>query len=532
MNDIRLIHNAVKAKFPELVGIKTDHPAKRIVQELLSFRTEGMYGASTAFKDGKWSGRSSFFDWETATFPRGFVTLVQAKLIQAGYRVHLMKKPYPAPLGIPFPIVDGFGEDPRYDYQRPVVDKVLRHGQIIAQVATGGGKSRICKLTYARIKRPTLFLTTRSILMYQMADAVRKDLMEDVGIFGDDNWRYVDGFNVGMVQTFAAALREPDPTLPEDVQLAKYREIEKVKEILARFELVIGEEAHEVSSASFSDTMNLCTSADYRLALTATPFMKENEEANMRLMAAFGPVAVKVTEEMLIERGILARPIFKFLRMADPQPEGIIERRDMKGGKTGEEMTVKLLRSTPWPKSYEVGVVGGIKRNGIIVYEAKRAVQYGLSVMVLVQHKAHGMRLQRMLTEAGVRCNFIFGEHKQTERKAAIEALKAKKINVLIGSTILDVGVDVPAVGMVIIASGGKAEVALRQRIGRGLREKKDGSANVCYIVDFDDWQNNDLSSHSRERRAIIDQTPGFAENVLPPGADFDFAASGFKRAA
>jgi superfamily II DNA or RNA helicase len=36
---------------------------------------------------------------------------------------------------------------------------------MIAQVATGGGKSNICALTVARIKRPTLFITTRSVLM-------------------------------------------------------------------------------------------------------------------------------------------------------------------------------------------------------------------------------------------------------------------------------------------------------------------------------------------------------------------------------
>ncbi|MBH8434009.1 hypothetical protein I8Q59_09430, partial [Acinetobacter baumannii] len=40
---------------------------------------------------------------------------------------------------------------------------------------------------------------------------------------------------------------------------------------------------------------------------------------------------------------------------------------------------------------------------------------------------------------------------------------------------LLDGGVDVPAVGLIILAGGGKAEVALRQRIGRGLRAKKFG---------------------------------------------------------
>lgn len=73
-------------------------------------------------------------------------------------------------------MVDAFGDDPRYDYQMKTVRLLEKHGNMIAQVATGGGKSRIAKLVYARINRPTLFLTTRSILMYQMKDAFERDL--------------------------------------------------------------------------------------------------------------------------------------------------------------------------------------------------------------------------------------------------------------------------------------------------------------------------------------------------------------------
>jgi superfamily II DNA or RNA helicase len=93
---------------------------------------------------------------------------------------------------------------------------------------------------------------------------------------------------------------------------------------------------------------------------------------------------------------------------------------------------------------------------------------------------------------------------------------------VLIGSTILDVGVDVPSVGAVILAGGGKAEVEMRQRVGRGLRAKKN-QANVCFISDFIDISNKHLMSHSYERKHIIDTTPGFAEGVLPVGSSFDF---------
>jgi superfamily II DNA or RNA helicase len=127
--------------------------------------------------------------------------------------------------------------------------------------------------------------------------------------------------------------------------------------------------------------------------------------------------------------------------------------------------------------------------------------------------------------------DFIQGEDDQEGRQAALKKLAAGQLDVLIGTTILDVGVDVPAVGHICLAGGGKAEVALRQRIGRGLRAKKVGP-NVAFVTDFEDSQNLHLRGHAQQRLAIIKGTPGFDENVLEGGKNFDFEALGFKRSA
>jgi len=157
-----------------------------------------------------------------------------------------------------------------------------------------------------------------------------------------------------------------------------------------------------------------------------------------------------------------------------------------------------------------------------MIAEATRAARHKLSTMILIQQKAHGHLLRDMLLEAGVRARFIDGDNDQAERKQALSQLATGAIDVLIGSTILDVGVDVPAVGMVILGGGGKAEVALRQRIGRGLRAKKKGP-NCAFILDFQDDFNTYLKSHAQQRRQIVTDTEGFGENVLPDEADFDY---------
>lgn len=564
MKKVTILSNAVNAKLHE-----ADRDVRLAVQNILSYNVEGAEH-SIQFKRGHWDGRSSFLDFKAGTFPAGFTHFVAAHLRRQGYEIQHVKKPLPPALGPDNPVVDAFPEDPRYEYQMEVVKRLEKHGQIIAQVATGGGKSRIAKLAFARIGRPAMFLTTRGILMYQMHEAFERDLGITVSILGDGKFGHtiidehgrerqaVKRMSVAMVQTLMSRLEEK--TIAGEIEkilearakkelkdLAAYRKKmgakltmaacdafeaaqekertpaktmnaqvakkvnehmaarSKTIELLKRFELVILEEAHEASGNSYFEILRHCTNAHYRLALTATPFMKDSQESNMRLMACSGPIAIKVTEKMLIDRGILAKPYFTFIA----QPE----------------KPKKLFKHTPWSSAYRIGIVENEWRNNAIVARCVFMAGYGLTSMVLVQQTAHGDNLLKLFLGAGLRAMFIQGEDDQAGRKAALGALAARKVDVLIGTTILDVGVDVPAVGHVCLAGGGKAEVNLRQRIGRGLRAKKTGP-NVCFITDFHDEHNNSLRGHSKARQAIIQGTEGFAEGVL--GGEVNLEKLGF----
>ena len=515
---LQILANATVAK---LVG--ADRDALNLVSDLLSYYVEGVEFMGGV---GSWNGRSSFLSRIKGTFPAGFTHAVYSALTKAGYKVQLIRKPLPDALGPENPIVDEFGnDDPRYDFQIQALRAVERHGRGIIQVATGGGKSKIAKLIVARYRRPTLFLTTRGVLMHQMADSFRA-AGYNVGMIGDGEWSPVRGINCGMVQTLISRLEEPDlnreirqvisqnetkgieAERDEIVATAKVRFAEKqrVRNVTIKFlqliDVVIGEEAHEAGGGQYYTILEQCRNAQIRVALTATPFMRDGAEDNMRLQAAFGPILIKVSEKTLIERGILARPYFLYATYA-PHP--------------------KLRKSSPWQRARQLGIVEAEGRNAKIIAYAQAAVQRKLPVMVLIQLKSHGEALMRQLKAQGIRAVFLKGEDDQVARRDALDKLRDGKVQVLIGTTILDVGVDVPAVGMVILAGGGKAEVALRQRIGRGLRAKKSGP-NVCFVVDFQDDVNLHLRDHYRQRRAIVEATPGFAENILPAGSDFDWS--------
>lgn len=525
MATIQLAHNAVAAKL-----IDPPKEVAQVVADLLSYVVDGA-DHIWSVNNGRWDGKSTFYDTIKHAFPAGFVYLVQHELTKRGHTVHLIRRNHAIPLGPDKPVVSKF--EP-YDFQWRALQQVEKHGRGIIQVATGGGKSVIAKLIMARYRRMTLFLTTRGILLYQMDDQL-KEIGLNTGQIGDGEFKVTKGVNLGMVQTLVQALEVPDlaaerravvksiylskskdENMPdaEIAKLAKQRFDDKTKrrnqiiKVLEMIEVVIGEEAHEAGGESYYKILQHCKNASIRVALTATPFMRDSAEDNMRLMAAFGPKLIVITEEMLINRGILAKPFFKYVDCT-PHP--------------------KLRRTSPWERAYALGYMQNDFMLADMLRDAKNAKRVGLPTMTLCVRKEHGQRIEDFYNANGLKAKFIYGESKMELRREYINKLATGEIDVLIGTTILDVGVDVPAVGLIQLAGGYKAEVALRQRIGRGLRAKKN-IPNFAFIADYGCSINLTLNEHTRQRRNIVEGTPGFAEGILAQGKDFDWSL--FEKAA
>lgn len=483
MTEIQIVNNALYCKL-----IEPTKNVKKIVTEILSYYVDG-YDQTYAYKAGTWDGRSSMFDWKTETFPVGFKSLVNAALFKEGYKVINICKPLPKPLGVVPEKLGGFSYSDRYDYQWNGVQALEKRGIMIARFATGAGKTFHAALAATRINRRTLILTKRQPLLYQFWHRM-KDFGFEPGIVGDNRFVLKPEMTVAMSQTLSKRLEVNDETS------------DAIREYLKSVEFIIGEEVHEVSDNSYWNIIKHCPNAYYRLGLTATPFMRENTESNMRLLGTFGPVGMEVSEKTLIERGINARPIFKFLEYAKP--------KNLKFG-----------------SNYQKAIFNGIthcdERNSAIVAYTKKAAAKKLSTLILVQRKEHGNILLARLKAEGIKAAYIFGEHSSDERTRCLKKLADGKLDALIGSTIVDVGIDVPSIGLVITAGGGKAEVAFRQRIGRGLREKKSGP-NICFVLDFKDTFNKYLNDHYLERLRMIKSTEGFAENLLKENEDFPWS--------
>lgn len=281
-------------------------------------------------------------------------------------------------------------------------------------------------------------------------------------------------------------------------------ERQKVRDFLASAQFLITDEAHRSSGNSFFRIINACVNAYYRASLTATPLMKGNREDDLRLIACSGDVIYRITNNDLIEKGVLARPYFTFVEV----PPFVLGNGRLPGPRT------------KYTDAYRYGIVENEIRHQIVVDQARRLVDKGRQTVVLVKEIKHGKRLAELIGSSGMACEWISGSASADTREAALGRLRSRSINVLIASTILDEGLDCDAISGIILAGGGKSQISLFQRVGRAVRARKgedlERLGNTAEIVDLIDTGSHHLLKHSAKRFQAVHAEEGWEiEKIL-----------------
>lgn len=112
---------------------------------------------------------------------------------------------------------------------------------------------------------------------------------------------------------------------------------------------------------------------------------------------------------------------------------------------------------------------------------------------------------ERMALElAPLRVGLVHGRMKAAEKNAVMEAFRAAKLDVLVATTVIEVGVDVPNATLMVIEHAERFGLAqlhqLRGRVGRGSKQ------SYCVLL-----YQTPLSAIARERlRAMYETTDGF----------------------
>jgi superfamily II DNA or RNA helicase len=424
-----------------------------------SYLVEGHHW-SKAFKRGKWDGRKRLFRKRTGAFPTGLVPAVLEALQGLEEPVEIVDhREVPTPSGAGFDLKGVSFEYP-YDYQLTTCQLMVKEKQGIVNIATNGGKSECAIAVTQHLGLKTLFIVTTLELLYQARERFMTRLgvgKEEIGIIGDGVWEPGSWVTIASLPTL-----ESRRNTPACMQLLKEADV------------LFIDECHHTGSETWYTVVTLCK-AYYRFGLSGTP-LDRTDGANLRLIAATGDVIVKISNKFLVDRGVSAKGHIIFDKITEPQ----------------------LKKGIRYPTAYKQGVVENPQMLRKIIDWTKVFNEVGLGVLILVEEIQHGRLIDDALwtetEDVFIPHQFIYGEESSDVRTKALADFADGNLPVLIASTILDEGVDVPTIDALIVAGSRKSRIRTLQRTGRGMRGAR------LVVVEFANFTNKYLAEHSLTR--------------------------------
>jgi superfamily II DNA or RNA helicase len=435
--------------------IETDNPdLLKALYELYSFNVPGAR-YSPAYKRRQWDGKVHFIS-QTGVFKTGLLSRLLEDLKKIDCEPEIVGKAYKdSCISAPSspPEIEGFTY---YSYQEELIWAGLDNMRGIIKSPTGSGKTLIMAgLVKALEGRKMVILFNAKQLLTQTYDFLTKACgMDNIGVcFGEG---YIYG----------------------DIMLCTVQSIERILDThLEEAEVLMVDECHEFANGKTTlAALRSFPNALYRFGFTATP--PSDKIPRYNLEGALGSVIQSVGTADLVEDGKLTKPIIQLI--------------DRPYSASGLDEDLGFL------DVYENYIVNNESRNNIIkeiVNDIKKRNQ-NARILILTKSLDHGRTLESLV---GGSVEFLEGANSIGERYDCISRFRGcSESSVLIGTKILQTGVNIEEITHFINARGMKSEIATLQALGRALRRHH--SKDVVYIYDFLDKEKY-LADHSIARR-------------------------------
>lgn len=380
-----------------------------------------------------------------------------------------------------------------HQFQKKIIADAIDSQRFVIQVATGGGKTVIAAAILAQLNVPSIFVVHTGDLFEQAYDELTRMLKAPIGRIGGGLCD-IQQINVCMIQTIHAIIGkeyipfddvEKDQMAEDEVVKKSALRNKQIEEFLPKVQCILVDECHHLRSTSYVSVMKACKNSYFRGGLSATP--ESGDGRDMILQAYAGKIIGKITASYLIKHDFLVRPTIYYLR-----------------GSKNESYKFSRKRYNSIYKTY---IVNNKYRNNLIVDCVKRLVDLNKTVLITVTLKRHGRLLLDLLKKENIDVQFIYGGVDKLKRKEYIEQVRKRQLSVILGTSLADEGLNIPALDSLILAGSGKSPTRQIQRIGRVLR-KADGKTEAI-VIDFKDCVRY-MTGHYKKRRAICEQEPEF----------------------
>jgi len=413
------------------------------------------YEYAQAYKQHRWDGYKYFFNEETGKFGAGLSKYITDDLDYLGLtytvedsRFTASSRPF-SPPGVTLRA-----------YQTALIDKVLERRGSIVQAPTGSGKTLVLAgiLNSLSDMRGLIFFTKKQLL-YQ-------------------TYEYLTslGFDVGRVCG--------DGTDIKPITLCTIQSVSKIIDShVQTAEFIIFDEVHEFSMGKLTTAaLKSFPFAEYRIGMTAT--VPKDKYKKLNLVSNLGPVLDDVSTEELMALGFLTPPTINLIKIEN-------------------KLTLADMELT-YPETYDKFIVFNDKRNRTVlkIIEKIQAENASSKTLILVKDLKHVKILKELYPLALT----IEGADIITDRQAQIDKFVSQTHGVIIGTVVMQTGIDIPEITHYINARGLKSEIATIQAMGRSLRVHH--TKTDVYIYDFLD-EGPYIGQHAK-KRAIMYKSHGF----------------------
>ena len=432
--------------------LNTDNPELLdALYKLFSFKVPGSE-YSTAYRARQWDGKQHYISrsgvFKSGLLPRILNTLKKIdcfpELQYQEDRTIIVQKDWSIP------------NFTYYSFQEQLIETALKNTRGIIKAPTGAGKTLIMAgLIKALSGHKMVLLFNAKQLLTQTYDFLTETCgMDNIGLcFGEG---YIYG----------------------DIMLCTVQSVEKILEThLEETEVLMVDECHEFANGKTTlAAIQSFPKATYRYGFTATPPSDNIPLHNLE--GALGEITQAVSTSGLVEEGKLTKPIIY-----------LVDRQYTASGLDDDKAYLEV---------YEDYIITNNERNDKIrkIVNGIRRENKQSRILILTKSLDHGRTLEEL---CGGHIEFLEGANSVGERYNAISRFRGcNESSVLIGTKILQTGINIEEITHFINARGMKSEIATLQALGRALR--RHDSKDRVYVYDFLDKEKY-LKEHSNARK-------------------------------
>lgn len=370
------------------------------------------------------------------------------------------------------------------DHQIRICQAAYTTDRGIIRAATGSGKTLCTALITAKINKPTIIYVIGLDLLDQFYKLFSKLFNEPIGYIGDGVCN-IERINIASIWTIGRSLKLDKKSIIDDDNDNNEKELDennqvKILNLLKNTKLHIFDESHVVATSTIAEIYKNID-PEYIYGFSGTPFRDDNSD--LLINGILGEQIINVSASELIKLNLLAAPLIKFYTVP------------------------KIPVGNVYTAVYKEYIVENEIRNNLIAKTAKELIDKKYTPLVLFKQIKHGEILLEKLQELNIKCAMLYGNDSLDKRSEIKNQLINREIDLILASTIFDIGLDLPELNALILCSGGKSSIRALQRIGRVIRSFP--GKKYAAVVDFYD-QVKFLKKHSLTRYKIYCAEDGF----------------------